>query len=116
MIGRLGGFLTTAIMTMAAFALWATAGATVVCTNLSPTDRVCTNTPQTATLNLQQQVIGTGSHMETFTFDDVPDGQRREGWFLGNPAIQSCRFCLTPNRQNMARKRELDRLNGAASQ
>jgi hypothetical protein len=99
----------TALLVTAASLLWTEAGAAIVCTNLSPDVVVCEETGLTRQLDREQRVIGTGAHAETFTFDEVPEEQRPQGWFLGNPAIQACRFCLAPNRQNMARKRELDR-------
>jgi hypothetical protein len=104
--------LLTAALVAATSSLWTGAAATVVCTNITTILTVCEETGLTRQLDREQRVIGTGAHAETFTFDEVPEEQRPEGWFLGNPAIQACRFCLAPNRQNMARKRELDRARG----
>jgi hypothetical protein len=111
-------FATAAVLVTAIFTIAGTAEATVICSSptSNPADVVCTQTGLTNTLDLEQRVIGTGAHARTFTFEEVPEEQRPEGWFLGNPSIQSCSFCLAPNRQNMARKRELDRARGLGAE
>ncbi|MEM8970900.1 MAG: hypothetical protein AAGD43_02395 [Pseudomonadota bacterium] len=63
--------------------------------------------PPTPSLDRQQEVIARRNHLESNSYHAVPEAQRPEKWPLGSPAIQSCRFCLTPDRQNLSRLESL---------
>ncbi|PLX39970.1 MAG: hypothetical protein C0605_06870 [Hyphomicrobiales bacterium] len=65
---------------------------------------------QTCRLGLNQSLIcHTRTHINHFrgSWLKVPGLTAPKAWPLGNPAIQSCRHCLRPNRLNAQRLQAL---------
>ena len=56
-----------------------------------------------------QEVIQRRDHLQTGAYRDVPEAKRIKRWPLGSPNIQSCRFCLEPDRQNATRIQRMQR-------
>ena len=80
--------------------------AQVTCTQgvvgINPTTigTICTITPNA---KRELGVIARRDHLRSNAYGNVPAAQRPEQWPLGPTSIQSCRFCFSPDRQNLTR-------------
>ena len=76
----------------------------VVSINPTTFGTICSITP-----NVQREldVIDRRNHLQSNAYGNVPAAQRPKQWPLGPASVQSCRFCLTPDRQNLTRLENL---------
>ncbi|MEC9367872.1 MAG: hypothetical protein VX871_04190 [Pseudomonadota bacterium] len=95
----LAALLATALLPASARA------ACVIITPLNqPATVSCTPIPP---LDLDTRTIDTGAYKSRGTWLATDRANRAESWPLGDPAVQNCRFCLEPDRQNAARLKAL---------